>query len=112
MFVIVRGDAEIGFTLFGPFETATRASHKARQGDLIAHLNPPRHNPDDDSYESIDAYTRRVILDENPWALVRGNFNDGCKFVGPFHEADADEECCRVDDDSAVICEIRPASEL
>ena len=112
MVVIVRGDAEIGFTLYGPLETATRASHKARQGDLIAHLNPPPHNPDDDVYDSIDAYTRQVLLDEGPWALVRGNFNDGCKFLGPFYEADADDECCHVDDDSAVICEIRPAGEL
>ena len=61
---------------------------------------------------SIEAYTGRVMLDENPWALVRGNFNDGLKLVGPFYEADADEECCRVDDDSAVLCEILPAGEL
>src|SRR5262249_20601849 len=111
MVVIVRGDAEIGFTLYGPFETATQASHKTRSGDLIAPLTPPRYNPDDDAYASIEAYPRQVLLDESPWALVRGNFNDGCKFFGPFTEEDADDECCHVDDDSAVICEIRPARE-
>jgi hypothetical protein len=71
MVVIVRGDAEIGFTLYGPFETATQASHKARTGDLIAHLNPPRYNPDDDAYDSIDAYVRHVLGNEDAWALLR-----------------------------------------
>ena len=112
MFVIVRGDAETGFTLYGPFSTAIMASRKGKPGELVALLHPPPHNPDDDAYDSIEEYTARVLLDEDPWALVKGNFNDGCKFFGPFAEADADEECCHADDDSAVICQILPASDL
>jgi hypothetical protein len=112
MFAIVRGNAETGFTLYGPFRTATMASRKGRQGELVAHLHPPPHNPDDDAYDSIEAYTARVLLDQEPWALVKGNFNDGYKFFGSFDEEDADEECCHVDDDTAVIRQILLASEL